>query len=696
MKLPVTSWRTLESGFHNGPTTSFDRLDPEAYMAGVREAHTGCVVIQTKSHWGYAYYNSKVGSRHPGLKYDLVARFVEAGHRNGLSVVAYYSGQVDTQSALNHPEWMGRNADGSLSWIGHQFAWCCHHTGYREYAQGMYRELFNQYEFDGLFIDGSPWPRWLPDPLCYCDSCAAAYEKDTSEPFRAGVDDPRGYRRRLDWLQKSSEEYLDQVYKIAREKEPQLPVWLNQGDPIDMSTRVLRKTSCLYMEPLTSPSGLSVGSLVLRGWRMPGPQVGLFWDGYSDPPIEVERFRTAAIMLQGTRPRFITDEQNMPDGRQRPQFFEWAGKLQAYVEKTEPLLQSLQPITSLGILFSEATRDHLRAQRKIDANLQGDNFTSSIVNSSEILTQTQYPVEIVPSWEQRADFLAQFELIVAPETDALSESEGQALREYVRLGGTLIASWKPGLVDEKGETRRDFLLADVLGVSYVEEEKKYAGQDGPGMYFQTPGHPLSSFLGPGEVGIFRRGRGRAPDIYPFIRVHGSAESILDYHLPYLVPDFDKHLFHSWNPAPPGNERLPQAATVNQFGRGKAIYIGVPIFRSYHPERYWVSEWIRGMIARLVPHPPIRVQGSAAVHAAFFRQEPKKLVVQIVNSSVWTSHGVAPAIPNLEIVGRSDRFSPRSARLIWPREEALPLTKGDEWRIRMPEVALHAIVAIELA
>jgi hypothetical protein len=694
-QLPVTSWRTLESGFHNGPTTHFDQLDPEQYMASVSAAHTGCVVVQTKSHWGYAYYNTKAGSRHPNLNYDLVARMIEAAHRRGLAVVAYYSGQVDTQSALKNPEWMGRNPDGTPTWLGRQFAWCCHHTRYREYAIGMYREIFSQYDFDGLFIDGAPWPRWVADPLCYCPACEARYEKDTSEPFRKGLDDYQGYRQRLEWLQKSSEEYLDEVYRTVHESHPGLPIWLNQGDPFDMSTRVLRKTACLYMEPLSSPTGLSVGAMVLRDWKMPGPQVGIFWGGYTRAPMEVDQYRAAAIMLHGARPRFITDEQNMPDGRQRPQFFEWAGSLQNYVKRVEPFLHHLEPVTSLGILFSEATRDHLRAERKLTASFAGGDFVPSIVNCAEILSGTHYPIEIVPTWKLEPGSLSRFDLIALPETDALSEAEGQALRTYVRQGGNLLATWKPGLIDERGNKRSNFILAEVLGVNYLEEVSKYAGKDGPGIYLQTNGHPFSSFMGAGEVGILGKGGGSSPTFCSFVRVGGPAESVLDYRLPYLVPDLDNHLFHSWNPAPPGNERIPKAATYYRYGQGGAVYIGVPLFRRYQPELYWASGWVRELIPRLVPRPPIRVQGSEAIHAAFFRQGPRKLVVQMANSSVWTTHGTAAPIRHLEIIGRQDRFKLRSARQVWPKEKAFATLGGDDWRVLVPEVALHTIIEIEL-
>jgi len=664
-------------------------------MRKARAAHTECIVVQTKSHWGYAYYDTKVSVRHPGLTYDLVERMVEAGHRNGLSVVAYYSGHVDMQSGLKHPEWQGRNADGSASWFGEQFVWCCHNSPYREYEQGMIREIFEKYPFDGLFIDGAPWPRWFGDALCYCRYCEARFLKDTGEPLRAGGDDPRAYRKRLQWMQECSDQYLDEIYAIVHAKRPALPIWLNQGDPLDMATKVLRKTSCLYIEPLTSPTGLSIGSMMLRGWKMPGPQVGIFWGGYTDAPRSVDMFRTAAVMMQGTRPRFITDEQNMPDGRQRDQFFEWAGPLQGYVERVEPLLRDLEPISSLAVLFSETTRDHLRDVRKFVSSMVGGDFLPSLKGCTELLTRTQYPVEFLPSADLQAGGLARFDLIALPEADALSGADCGAIHAYVEQGGRILATYKPGLFDDNCNQRPDFGLAETLGVNYVEEVTKYAGKDGPGIYFQTNGHPLSAFIGGGEIAILGKSDQPQPTFCTYVRVQGKAESILDCRPPYIVPDTSKHLFHSWNVAPPGNERIPMAATVYHCGQGTAVYIGVPIFRRYKPELYWVDAWIRGLITRLVPDPPIQVKGSPAAHAAFFRQGPNKLVVQLLNSLVWTAHGDAAPLRDLEIVGRDDRYKARSATLVWPERQNLSLTPGKKWRVRLPEVALHSVVTIDL-
>ena len=88
---------------------------------------------------------------------------------------------------------------------------------------------------------------------------------------------------------------------------------------------------------------------------------------------------------------------NMPDGRQREQFIEWTGHLQGYVEKVEPHLHDLEPITSLGILFSETTRNHLRDEKRFVSSMVGIDFLPSLLGCTEIMARTQYPVEFLPS-----------------------------------------------------------------------------------------------------------------------------------------------------------------------------------------------------------------------------------------------------------------------------------------------------------
>jgi hypothetical protein len=64
----------------------------------------------------------------------------------------------------------------------------------------------------------------------------------------------------------------------------------------------------------------------------------------------------------------------------------------------------------------------------------------------------------------------------------MSAAQAQAIRDYVSGGGTIIATGRTSLYDERGVAREDCQLADVFGVHLddVEEDKVYVNDYGAG------------------------------------------------------------------------------------------------------------------------------------------------------------------------------------------------------------------------
>jgi len=65
------------------------------------------------------------------------------------------------------------------------------------------------------------------------------------------------------------------------------------------------------------------------------------------------------------------------------------------------------------------------------------------------------------------------------------------IRRWVSDGGTLISSYRSGLMDEHHQQRDNFALADVFGVDYVSEVTTYAYDDKGN---QKEGNSISTFL----------------------------------------------------------------------------------------------------------------------------------------------------------------------------------------------------------
>jgi hypothetical protein len=70
-----------------------------------------------------------------------------------------------------------------------------------------------------------------------------------------------------------------------------------------------------------------------------------------------------------------------------------------------------------------------------------------------------------------------YRLLILPNVAALSDAQCEQLRQYVKRGGSLLATFESSLYDERGNRRKDFGLADLFGVSYagkVERDIKNA------------------------------------------------------------------------------------------------------------------------------------------------------------------------------------------------------------------------------
>ncbi len=53
------------------------------------------ITLFAKGHHGYAYYDTKEGTIHPGLDFDLMKAQIEACHKYGIAVWVYFSINID-------------------------------------------------------------------------------------------------------------------------------------------------------------------------------------------------------------------------------------------------------------------------------------------------------------------------------------------------------------------------------------------------------------------------------------------------------------------------------------------------------------------------------------------------------------------------------------------------------------------------
>jgi hypothetical protein len=698
---PNETYRMMEWECHTPPEGNFE-INLEPALAAARDAGAESMMFYSQDHWGHAFYESDVAVRHPHLKGDFFGQEVKIARKLGMSVVCYYSLQFNNQAVLTHPDWGWVNVAGEQQ--SYRWLITCLDSPYRQYVLAMINELFSRYEIDELFLDifGIQFVLYTADgrdPFCYCRHTVEAWDSShPGDPYREGFKTREGRDLRYKWhQQRSTNQMLDEILSTARQHRPELIVSLN-GGPETFTNEVMQKVSFIYAEPLTSETGISLGSILMRGWGRPDYQAGVFsQQGYLDTyPGSIPRVKADGLIVQNAR-TFIVGNAPVVGGLDGQGFskrwFNVAKETWADVRGVDHFLGNVTPLYSTAMLYSEATREELSGQ-KLPVH-----FRRSVTGALETLTYSGRPVESVPEFSLTEKYLAQFETLVLPEVEVLGSAQAEVIRNWVKQGGTLLATGKCGLVDEKGQPRSNFPLADVFGVDLVSEEKKYA-YDPSGkfkdnvisIYLESSGHALSKSLAVSTVGL--------PG--SFLRLHQtSGQEVLRYRLPFMIEDLPNHHWFNWGPPPPGQESGGPAAVFNNFGKGQSLYIGVNLFQAMSSKLFWIRNWVPEVMRLMVPQPVAELRSEVFpeyVHGTFFWEKDRRsLLVQVLNAIELATQGEFREVPAVEIRVNSARVKIKSAEVLWPAAQHLQVRNAQgNANITLPSPARYTTLRLQLA
>ena len=689
---PAETYRMMEIALHLPPEGGFE-IDLDTVIKKARDAGAESVMFYSQDHWGYAHYTSDVGVRHPHLKGDFFGRAVDLARKQGMSAAAYYSLQFNNQAVFSHPEWGWIDEAGQAR----RDRWCitCLDTPYRDYAIGMVDEIFSRYEVDELFLDifGIQFYEFhtnAASPFCFCKSTTEAWNKEhPGDDYREGFKNRDGWMLRYRWHQeRSMVNLLDTVLTTARRHRPNMIVALN-GGPEFLPNEVQQKVSFLYAEPLDSPTGIALGTVFLRGWGRPNYQAGVFnWRDYIDRNSgSILRVRANAIALQNARTFFVGEApmvSGLEGGRGYPQrWFDMATEAWQDVRNVDSLFDGIQPVLSSMMLYSIGTQDELAAQKRPTA------FRQSMLGALELMTYTGRPVESIPDFRLSPDLLGQFDTLVLPEVEVLTDAQVEQIRQWVRSGGTLVATHRCGMLDGDHKPRANFALGDVFGIDFVSEEQKYAQN-----YIESAGHPLAKKLALSTVGF--------PGAFLNVKLNGATE-VMRYRTPWMIEDLGKNKWYNWGPPPPGMETNGPAVTLNPFGKGKALYLAFPVFRllgSQYRAR-WIRELIPDFLRDLTPNPVIELgvePRSEFVHGTFFFDKDRRYVLaQVLNTLPVVADGESRPIRGISIRVNPARMEVTGARMVWPKKQDLPLIEQNgKLVVRLPEVDTYAAICLSLA
>jgi hypothetical protein len=405
------------------------RFDKPRYQDALREAAVDSVTTFALCHHGWSYYDTQVGTRHPGLAFDLLRAQFEACKEIGINVPIYLTAGVHNVAADEHPEWRLIGSDGRLAgWntsnLDPGFKMLSFHSPYLDHLCEQIREVVRLFpDADGIFLDiisqredASMWglrhmqSRGL-DPL--------------------NPDDLN--QSRLDALMK----YYVKSTEAARSIDPEMPVFHNSGHIRQGHREILPFFSHLELESLPTGgwgydhfplSAKYVGKLGMEFLGMTGKFHSTWGEfgGYKHP--NALRYECCAMLAYGAK--CSVGDQLHPSGELDASTYRIIGEAYREIADKEAFALGAANLADVAFLSNESitTSDSLRTN-------PGD------VGAARVLLEAHVLFDII---DTEMDFNA-YKLLILPDGITVDDQLGAKLNAYLATGGKLLLTGESGM-----------------------------------------------------------------------------------------------------------------------------------------------------------------------------------------------------------------------------------------------------------
>jgi len=630
------------------------------------------------------YFKTSLAARE---RPDFLAPFLPAARKHNMRVTVYFNVHYYTNEfGAKHRDWLQVRENGQL--LGTEYGSgtdFCVNSPWREWVKQGLGDLC-RYPIDGVFFDG---PIFRPD-TCYCEHCRrkfkARYDTDLpSKKLRKGL----AAQRLLEFQTASLVEFLRDTRAVIKAANPEIGFYMNGGAlGGNWATGRMNRELAREQDWLASEGGFIYNDLTRTPLWKPAMRARLLetqaagkpvvviagamqkpWTYTVLPPAEL-RLLYADSMANGAGIYYsLTPTMlDQPEARAIKDINAFFTRNIAYYRKTRSEAR-------VALVWSDATANtyegssaQLMDMYNVAARREAGNPETEFWGLAEALLRAHIPFDVVDDWTIERDPLSRYRLIVLPNVASMSDRAAARLRDYVHAGGQLLATFETSLYNELGETRPNFALADVFGVSNA------GSVAGPRRWdYITPASP-HPFL----AGLATR---FAPSpIYYANPKSVSAQVIARYTQKALGP-YDGE-------SAPGQD---VALVANNYGSGRAVYVSGDLGSTLASYRMTDHFQLVENIARALAKPEVEIEGAPGSLELVVRSQDngRRLLVHLVNFTGEMTRPIRRVLPldNLRLKvppGFQHARALVSGRELSLRDGTLALPRVEEYEVIVVE------------
>jgi hypothetical protein len=674
------------------------KYDPVFWLDYFKRVHADAVCLSAGG--CVAYYPTKIAFHHRSAwmkDSDPFGELVAGCRKMGLIVVARTDPHATYQDVHDaHPDWIAVDATGNRRrhWASPEMWVTCALGPYNfEFMTEVTKEIVSLYKVDGVFSN-----RWSGSGMCYCEHCRRDFAADSGLELPR-TNDPADPRRRtyILWRQKRLFELWRLWDAEIRKINPGACYIPNTGGgalsdldmkeigalaPTLMADRQARRG---VMPPWANGKNAKEYRAVL-GRK---PVVGIFSVGMEEPYRWKDSVQSDAEIkiwvidgiANGIRPWFTKFSGTLHDRR----WLKPVEEVYSWHYRNEIYLRSIEPLARVGLVYSQQTAWFYGGEHS------GSKVEDHTLGFYQALVEARIPFEMVHDRLLDPGSLRNLRVLVLPNIAALSDAQCAQLREFVRAGGGLVATFETSLYDEWGVRRKDFGLGALFGARYAGENE-----------------------GPMRNSYLRLERGSGTDrIHPLLAGMEGMERIINgvnrvkvepgggFLKPplTLVPSYPDLPMEKVYPRQPRTD-IP-GVFAREFEKGRVVYFPWDIDRTF----WEILAAEHGLLLRnavdwaAAEQRPVEVEGPGLFDVTVWRQE-RSITVHLVNlTNPMAMKGpyrefipVGPIRVKFRLLAGK---RPRKVQLLVSGTAARSRVKNGQVDLTIPSITSHEVVAVDL-
>lgn len=400
-----------------------EKFSKRQFQDALKAGHIDSITLFSKCHHGYSYHPTKVGVRHPHLKFDLLARQIEACREIDVRCPIYLSAGVDELMAMEHPEWVVKNRRGvtydplEVGW----FKLLRFNSPYLDYLCAQIEEVVQRWpDNDGIFLD--------------IIGLREDYSEGALREMKSLHLDPAKPTDVRDYAQRVLLNYYERTTAAAKSVRASTPVFHNGGHIPVGATKFNFFNSHFELESLpTGGWGYDHFAFSARyAATQPRDFLGMTgkfhttwgeFGGFKRPAAL--RYECAAMIAYGAK--CSIGDQLHPNGQMNPDTYRLIGDAYAEVEAREPWANNVRPVARIALVSAEPNQQIARGHESVNRADEG---------AARMLLETHLPFLVLDenaSWKD-------FDLVVLPDSLTPTPNLQAKAKKFLADGGKIISA----------------------------------------------------------------------------------------------------------------------------------------------------------------------------------------------------------------------------------------------------------------